>query len=65
MINTNYRPCTDVLMESLAAVEKAQKVVILMEREDALSIRTNCSYRELKWVLDQATFAIMKELFED
>jgi hypothetical protein len=52
-------------MDSLASVEKADKVVIILECDDALLVKTNCTYREMKWILDQATFAMMSELFSE
>jgi hypothetical protein len=64
-INTDPRPPADVLMDSLASVEKADKVVIILECDDALLVKTNCTYREMKWILDQATFAMMSELFSE
>jgi hypothetical protein len=63
MINTDDRPSAEVLMESLTIVDGAKRVVILVERDDAICVKTNCSYRDLKWVLDQAVFATMNELF--
>jgi hypothetical protein len=50
-------------MDALASVEKADKVVILLECDAAICVKTNCSHKDLKWVLDQATFAAMNDLF--
>ena len=63
MINTEERPSSEVLMESLSQVEGADRVVILMEKDEALTVKTNCTYKELKWILDQATFTTMADLF--
>jgi hypothetical protein len=62
-IDTSDRPPAEVLMQALAAVEKAQRVTILLESDDAITVKTNCTYRELKWMLDQAAHVTMNELF--
>jgi hypothetical protein len=63
-IDTRDRPPLEVLMDALAAVEKCKRVVIILEAEDSFSLKTNCDYRELKWLLDQATHVTMNELFD-
>jgi hypothetical protein len=63
MIDTSDKSPTDVLMQALSAVEKARRVVIVLEHEDAVAVKTNCSYKELKWLLDQASFVTMVDLF--
>jgi hypothetical protein len=63
MINTEDRPAAEVLMESVALVDGAKLVAIILEKEDSINVKTNCSYKELKWLLDQATHATMCELF--
>jgi len=63
ILTDETRSPTEVLMESLSRVEKAKRVIILIEREDSLNINSNCSYRDIKWILDQATHVVMNELF--
>lgn len=63
MINTDERPSAEILMESVEAVEGAHRVVIIMEKEESIVVKTNCTYKEMKWILDQATHVMMCELF--
>lgn len=63
MIRTDDRPTAEVLMQSLADVEGANQVVIVMAREDSINVRTNCDYKELHWLLSQARHATLNELF--
>jgi hypothetical protein len=63
MINTEDRPALEVLMEAVSMVDDAKLVAIIIEKEDSISVKTNCSYKELKWMLDQAAHATMCELF--
>lgn len=63
MIHTDNRPTEEVLMESLADVEGAERVVIVMEKGESINVRTNCTYKELHWVLSQAKHAALNELF--
>src|SRR5262245_5710439 len=62
-INTSERPPSEVLMESLAEVEGAQRVVILMEKDSELNIKTNCTHREIDWILRQASHCNLRDLF--
>lgn len=63
MINTQDRPSSEVLMESLSDVEGAHRVAIIMSRDDSINVRTNCTYQELHWLLAQAGHATLNELF--
>ena len=63
MINTEDRPTTEILMDAISSVEGADKVVILLERDDSITVKTNCSYKDLKWLLDQASHVAMCELY--
>jgi hypothetical protein len=64
MLNLDEKSPSDVLMAALAVVEKATRVIIIIENEDHITIKTSChTYQETKWALDQATHAVMNELF--
>jgi hypothetical protein len=62
-IRIEDRPSSDVLMESVEACEKANKVVIILETDNSIMVKTNCSYKDLKWLLDQSAHATLNELF--
>jgi len=63
MINTEDRPSSEVLMEALEMVEGADHVIIVLSKQDSITIKTNCDYRELHWLLSQSTHATLNDLF--
>ena len=54
---------TEVLMDALSRVEGATKVLILIEKEESLVCKTNCTHQEIKWLLDQAQFITVADMF--
>ncbi len=63
VIKKDEGPPTDVLMDALQSVEGAHRVIILLEHDEALTVKTNCTHKEMKWLLDQAQYCVMKDLF--
>ena len=62
-IKRNEGSPTDTLMEALQDIEGAQRVVILIESPECLTVKTNCTHKEIKWLLDQGSYCVMKDLF--
>jgi hypothetical protein len=51
-------------MESLELVEGATHVAIVVEKDTSITIKTNCDYRDLHYLLAQSAHATLNELFQ-
>lgn len=62
-IRTDDREPTEVLVDALENVEGAKKVAIILQADEHLIIKTNCSLQELHWLLAQGTHCTLTDLF--
>ena len=54
---------TEILMSALEQVDSAEGVVIIIQKEDSISVKSSYEHKDLKWTLDQVQYLVMADEF--
>ena len=56
---------SEILMKAMEVIDGATHVVVIVSAPNKLSVRSNCDHKELHFLLSQAQYTTMKDLFPE
>jgi hypothetical protein len=60
--DTDLSP-SELLMKALEWVEGADRVFIIVNKSNEVMFKSNCTHKDGMWLLDQAKYCLMTDLF--